>query len=62
MELVNVTWKNSKWLRFEIQLESIELVCMWLSFAYGWLNGIGCFEWVDISDMKCCVFHLNNLG
>ena len=53
--------KESKWLRSEIQLESIELICMWLSLAYGWLDGIGCFEWVDISDMKCCVFHLDNL-
>ena len=46
----------------EIQLESIELICMWLSIAYGWLNGMGYFEWVDISDMKCWVFHLDNLG
>lgn len=45
--------KESKRLRFEIQLESIEMICLWLRFASEWLNGIGCFEGVDNSDMKC---------
>ena len=53
--------KESKWLRLEIQCESIEMICMWLSFASEWLNGIGWFEGVDNSDMKCWVFLLDNL-